>query len=114
MDKKGRKELLASYKERKVTGGVCAVKNTANGKVLLLSAVDLSGIKNRYEFAQSTGGFIHMKLQDDWKKYGSSAFTFEVLDQIDKNEMQTSDEFSEEVELLKEIWSQKYEPDTLY
>ena len=79
-----------------------------------MSTVDLPGFKNRLQFSQTMGDCYHLKLLDDWKLYSCNAFTYEILDQIDKNDTQTSDEFSEEVELLKEIWTQKYESDMLY
>lgn len=70
MDKQKKKGLQNMYKERKITGGICAVKNSANGKMLLSAVVNLQGCKNRFEFSKMTDSCIEKKLEKDWNKYG--------------------------------------------
>lgn len=114
MDKLSKKELLAKYKERKVVGGVFAVRNSANNKMLVQSATNLQAAKNQFEFSQQTGGFTHMKLQEDWKKYGNSVFTYEVLEELEKKETQTDKEFSEDIKVLEQMWLEKLSSYDLY
>jgi len=96
--------LQARYRERKVTGGVFAVRNVRSGKILLESSTDLKGSKNRFDFSKSTGSCVFTKLNKDWASDGSEAFVFEILEELDMGEAQTSQEFKSDVELLKEIW----------
>ena len=114
MEKSNKKEIIAAYKERKVIGGVYAIKNTVNGKVLLLSANNLQGCKNRFEFAQSTGGCVSFQLKEDWNKYGGKAFVFEQLEEIEKKPEQTQKEFDEDIKLLHQIWIEKLSNAEMY
>ncbi|MFA6808305.1 MAG: GIY-YIG nuclease family protein [Eubacteriales bacterium] len=114
MEKQYRKEMQAAYKERKIVGGICAIKNTTNGKMVLAAVVDLQVYENRFKFSQVTGSCLDLRLQKDWIKYGSNAFVFEVLEELKKKETQTSKEFNEDIKTLKEIWLEKIAPDMLY
>jgi hypothetical protein len=114
MDKLNKKELLASYKDRKMVGGICAIKNAVTGKLLVISTNDLQGCKNRFDFSQSTGSCINMKLQNDWKKYGKCAFIFEILEKYEKKETQTPEEFKNDIKVLEEMWLEKLDAAELY
>jgi len=114
MEKQNKKEMLAAYKERKMIGGVYAIKNTANGKILLLSATELQGSKNRFEFSQKTGSCVNVKLQEDWNKLGSAAFVLEILEELEKKDTQTPKEFSDDIKTLKELWLEKLDSEKLY
>lgn len=114
MDQENKKRIAAEYKERKVIGGICAVKNTANGKLLLLTAPDIPGMRNRFEFSQKMNSCINLKLQKDWTEYGNDSFCFEVLEELKKKEDQTSKEFSEDLKVLEEMWREKFEAAQLY
>jgi hypothetical protein len=114
MKNQNRKQLLEAYKERKIVGGICAIKNTANGKMLLSGVTDLQGSKNRYEFSLATGSCVDFKLQKDWDTFGREAFIFEVLEELEKGETQTSKEFSDDIKILKELWIEKLDPHSLY
>jgi hypothetical protein len=114
MDKQNRKELLTEYKTRKVTGGIYSIKNTVTGKFLLLNTVNLQGSKNRFDFSQKMGGCENLKLAADWKEYGSGAFILEVLEEIDKGDSQTQEEFKDDIKLLYSMWLEKIDPVNLY
>ena len=112
MDKK---ELKTAYKERHIMGGVYAIQNKENGKMLVCTASDLSGIKNRFEFFQKFGGSaLHGKLQKDIKQFGKNAFIFKTLEELKKKDTQTSAEFRADLETLKDIWLEKLDADILY
>ncbi len=114
MDKLAKRARVTEYKERKVIGGVYAVRNTVNGKRLILSASDLQGSKNRFVFSQQTNGCVNLKLSRDWEQFGADSFAFEVLEELEKKETQTSKEFAEDIKTLEEIWLEQLNPDELY
>ena len=113
-DNKTKKEMIAQYKEREIIGGVYAIKNTLNDKLLLGAVTDLQGTKNRFEFSQKTNSCVYMKLQKDWKEQGNGQFVFELLEELKKGKNQTESEFKADIELLKEIWSEKLSNEDLY
>lgn len=109
-----KKEKIAEYKERKITGGVYAIKNTANEKILLQSGTNLQGCKNRFAFAQSTNFCVDMKLKKDWEAFGAAAFQLEILEELAKKDTQTEKEFSDDIKTLQELWLEKLNPENLY
>ncbi|OCN01708.1 hypothetical protein A7X67_01030 [Clostridium sp. W14A] len=114
MEKQERKERLSEYRERKKIGGICAVRNIKNGKMLLTAAQDLRGFQNRFEFSKTTGGAVNLKLQKDWDTFGPQAFEFEVLEELEQKETQTAKEFSEDLKALLELKTEGFDPETLY
>lgn len=106
--------MISQYKERKVIGGVFIIKNTQNGQIMLEASANLQGSKNRFEFVKQTGVGFNLRMRNDWNKYGSSAFTFEVLEELEKKETQTEAEFHEDLELLKEVWMEKLNGHVFY
>ena len=109
-----KKELQAQYKEREIIGGIIAIRNTLNNKMLLEATINLQGSKNRFDFSQKTGSCIHMKLQDDWNKQSSDQFVFEVLEELKKGDTQTEKEFKADIDILMEIWLEKMSDNDLY
>lgn len=114
MEKLHKKELLAEYKAREVTGAVYSIKNTMNGKVLILHTVNLEGSKNRFAFSQKMGGCEYLKLREDWKKFGANTFVFEVLEELKMGESQTQKEFQDDLIILYSLWLEKIEPAKMY
>ena len=111
---KTKKEQVASYKERKITGGVYAIRNTRSGRLLLGATNDLQGSKNRFAFAQTTGSCVDMKLQSDWKAQGGGIFAFDPLEELTKGETQTAEEFKADIEVLRRMWAEKLAGKDLY
>ena len=109
-----KKEIISQYKDREIIGGVYAVKNTMNGKMLIESATDLRGRLNRFEFSQKTGTCVYAKLRDDWNKQKGCQFVFEVLEELKKGDSQTTTEFQADVDILKEMWLEKLAGSELY
>lgn len=114
MEKQNRKELLGAYKERRVVGGVYAIRNTKNGKRLLGAAADLKGFRNRFGFAKQTGSGLSLKLKKDWETFGPDAFELEILEELEKKETQTTEEFSADLRALLELHLVEEDPGTLY
>ena len=113
-DNNTKKELLAQYKEREITGGIFVIKNTLSNKMLLDSTSDLQGSKNRFEFSQKTGNCTHIKLQSDWNEQGGGQFVFETLEELKKGEVQTAEEFKADLDVLKKMWLDKLSGSDLY
>ncbi len=114
MKPQNKKDLIAAYKQRAQIGGIYAVTNTQTGKSLVLASADIGGIRKRYEFSVLTGGCFHPKLQQDANQFGSGAFSFAVLEEMEKKATQTDREFMDDLEVLLSLWLEKYDPATLY
>ncbi len=114
MDKQTRKQILDSYKARRAVGGVFAVRNSANGKSLIQFTTELQGSLNRFQFSQMTGGCSYKVLQEDYQKYGSGAFTIDVLEELIQKEGQTEQDFRREIEALYGMLISQIDPAELY
>ena len=109
-----RKELKEQYKNRKIIGGVYVIKNTGTDKILLCSTTDIKGSINWFSFAKQTNSCVDLALQKDWNRYGSEQFTFEVLEELEKEDSQTDSDFKKSLDILKEIWFEKLEGNDFY
>ena len=114
MKPQNKKDLIAAYKQRVQVGGIYAVTNTQTGKSLVLASADIGGIRKRYEFSVMMGGCFHPKLQQDVNQFGSNAFTFAVLEELEKKSTQTDREFGDDLDVLLGMWLEKYDPKQLY
>jgi hypothetical protein len=114
MDKQSKKEMSAAYVGRKKIGGVYVIRNLVTGKILLGSAPDVEGTKNRFSFSQATQSCVQPKLDDDWKLYGAKTFVLEILETLEKKETQTDREFADDIKTLKELWVEKLDPKMMY
>lgn len=114
MEKQSRKELIGAYRDRKVIGGVYAIRNTKNGKRLLGAAADLNGFRNRFGFAKQTGSGLSLKLKKDWEAFGPDAFVLETVEELEKKETQTAEEFSDDLKSLLELHLAEEDPAALY
>ena len=105
-----RAELKQAYKEKPPPMGVYAVRNRANGKVLVGSSLNLQGMLNRIRFELATG--IHRTypaLQEDWNRHGADSFAFEVLDVLPPQEEPGTDP-KEELRVLESLWLERLRP----
>lgn len=114
MDQVNRKDAIASYKARKIVGGVYCIRNTITGRILLQSACDLHGCENRFRFSQTTDSCTLLCLSADWKQYGGKAFAFELLESLEKKETQTDAEFQSDIETLLMIWQERLAETPMY
>ncbi|MBI5943769.1 MAG: GIY-YIG nuclease family protein [Chloroflexi bacterium] len=106
---KTRKEIHQEYKERVIPSGVFQVKNTASGKVLLGSSLNLEGSLNRHRFMLKIGSHTNKMLQKDWDELGSEHFEFEILEEVKLREAPGFN-LSDELTLLEMIWLEKLQP----
>ncbi|ATW26834.1 GIY-YIG nuclease family protein [Candidatus Formimonas warabiya] len=102
-----KKELRQEYRKQKTVGGVYKITNTVDGRFWLYGATNIQGHKSRFEFAQKTNACVDLKLQKEWDRYGAGAFAFEILEELEMKDTQTTKEFKEDIKVLEEIWAEK-------
>ena len=106
MDRKAR---IREYKESRRPMGVYRVRNTANGKSLVGSSLNLPAILNRHRAQLEMGLHANRALQRDWIEFGPEAFEFETLDTL-KPPDQPGYDPSEDLRVLEEMWLEKLLP----
>ena len=104
-----RRTLTREYKETPRTIGVGAVRNTQNGKLLLLASRDIAGLLNRQRAELRFGGHRNRALQQDWKEAGEAAFAFEVLDTLAPKDAPGWDPAAD-LQELERLWQEKLSP----
>ena len=109
---KTKKELREKYKQTPIPMGVYQIRNLANGKVFLGSALNLPGILNSNRFQLNLGSHPNKKLQAEWKEFGGDSFVFEVLDELPATKWPGHDYKSDlkDLKSLEELWFEKLEP----
>ena len=105
MDRK--RELKALYKEMKPEMGIFLVQCLKNNKCYLETAQYYKSRINSIQFQLDFGNFSNRELQRDWQQYGSENFKFAVLEQLDYDQDALKTDYSEELEILYQIWSDK-------
>jgi hypothetical protein len=109
MEKQQRKDKVATYMERERLGGIVALRNTVNGKLLLSAETDIASYRNRFNFAVTMNSGMHLKMQSDWKLHGPQAFEFVILETLKKAETQTMLEFKNDLKALEEVVRERLE-----
>ncbi|MCM3000211.1 GIY-YIG nuclease family protein [Paenibacillus cellulositrophicus] len=109
MDKSRRAELIAQYKEMKPQMGVYMLKCVPSGRIYLGFTQDMKSMLNRHQFMLKSGLHKCKELQREWNEYGESQFEVKVVDTLayDKDESKT--DYTEDLELLRDIWKDKLE-----
>ena len=107
--KKSRKELNQEYMKRPKPAGVFQIKNTANGKILLGSSLNLEGPVNGHRFMLKIGSHRNKVLQQEWNEYGEDSFIFEILETVTVKD-DPNFNLSDELTLLEMIWLEKLQP----
>lgn len=107
---KSKKELIKEYKQQNPVGGIYKLTNTVNHKYLLEYSTNIRAVQNRFDFMKSCGTCFHNKVQKDWNEFGGQAFSFEIVEQIEKKENQSQDNFIEDLKTLTQIWLERFDP----
>lgn len=107
MESLSKKALKEQYKNRALIGGVYCVKCNGHSNYWTRATMDMQGSKNRFLFSVSNNSCPEPCMMEAWKQFGASAFSFEILEEMQKKETQTELEFSEDVNTLLEIWTEK-------
>lgn len=107
-----RKKLIQEYKNRKPNMGIYQIRNKANGKIQVLSSLNLDGALSRFQFDLKMGltmGLWDKELKEDLAQYGPENFEFEVLDRLKPVEDSQYD-YKEDLKALEELWLDKLQP----
>lgn len=102
-----KKELLEQYKMMKPEMGLLAIINKTNGKYFLETTANLKGKLNRISFQFKMGRHPNKELQKDINIYGADQFEVTVLEQIEYEENDAKTDYSDDLKLLKMIWTDK-------
>ncbi len=100
---KTKKELKDEYKQIKHQMGVFRIRNKTNGKFFIGRSVHLDAMWNRSKMQLNWGNHPNIALQHDWKLFGESCFTFEVVSDIKHKENTNEIDYQHEIKLLEEM-----------
>lgn len=107
MNNPAKKRLKDEFKARVVVGGVYQIRCNPTGQSWIKASANLPGAKNRFDFCVFTNSAPESGMSSAWKEYGAKAFSFEVLEELEKQELQTDSEFKEDVNTLMALWKEK-------
>ncbi len=99
-----RRDISREYKERRLHGGVYTITNTVSGKYLIGHAADLASMRNRFQFAVTTGSAVDPRLCGDWVELGAAAFRLDVLEEIEQQPEQSQADFLNDLQTLEQLW----------
>ena len=109
-----RKALSKGYKERKLAGGVYLIRNSRNGRYLIGHAIDLASMRNRFQFAATTGSAVDPRVRADWAAFGAQAFTLDILEELEQGPEQTRAQFEADLVALEQLRRADLEPSQEY
>jgi hypothetical protein len=107
MDKSKRKELQEQYKQLKTYMGAIQITNKISGKIFVDSYPNLKNKWMTIQMQLDMGRFANAELQKDWKELGAGAFSYEVLEQKESEDVT---DVRWELKLLKKKWFEKLQP----
>jgi len=105
-----RAELKKAYKETHKPMGVYQIRNDVNGKVFVGVSLNLPGILNRHRFELNMGNHQNKVLQTEWREFGESHFTFDILDELKPRNEEVPHNYREELAVLEALWLDKLQP----
>jgi len=109
MKKLSKKDLKAEYRNKAIIGGIFCIKCLVNNTLWLRATTNMQSSKNRFCFSLATNSCPEPCMLTEWKKFGASSFTFEVLEEIKKKATQTESEFAEDIHTLLDLHSENKE-----
>lgn len=101
-----KRELARAYKERKVRRGVYALRCAATGETWASASRNLDGQQNSTMFQLRMNGHPNKTLQAAWKEHGESAFSFEIVAELDDEE-RSDYALKADLKTLEETWREK-------
>lgn len=100
-----RKAAVEAYKEQKTLAGVYAVRCPATGECWIGRAPNVVTIQNQLWFALKLGTSPFRPLQAAWQAHGPEGLRFEILEQIDAEELQPFRE--QALKARQQIWCER-------
>jgi len=111
-----RRALRDAYRQAPPDAGVYLIHNSAAGKALLGSTVNLASLHNKLEFARATNttGVLDHRLRGVAGAFGVGVLSLEVLEVLKVTPAMTSAEVLSDLATLEALWREKLGPDRLY
>jgi hypothetical protein len=103
MTQADRRALIKQYKDTPRPAGVGAIRNSADGRTLVISSTDIPALLNRHRAQLSIGSHPHALLQRDWSASGGEGFTFDVLDLLTPPDDPAFDP-TDDLRVLEAMW----------
>lgn len=107
MDKDRRRELLEEYRKIKTSMGVIQIRNNKNNKVYIDSYPNLKNKWLTIKAQLDMGSHPNSQLQKDWRDIGAVAFTYEVLEEKETDEIA---DVRWELKQMEKRWLNKLQP----
>lgn len=109
-----RREITKQYRDRRQRGGVYTITNSVNGRYLVGHVANLASVRNRFQFAVTTGATIDPRLRRDWQAMGAGVFTLQVLEELEQRPGQTQAEFMDDLAALEVLLRASLDPSKEY
>jgi len=77
---------INSYRETLLYSGIYKITCSTNGTIYIGSAVEIYGRWYNHLYTLTRNKHINTYLQRSWNKYGPANFTFEVIEQCEKDQ----------------------------
>ena len=97
-----KKELRRQFEAVPVEAGIYEVQNTENQKIFIGKTPNLKTL-NGMKHILNMGANNNKELQADWNHFGQDAFTFTILEVVEKSEDPSFNE-KKALEQLEEKW----------
>ena len=116
IDRRRRKELRAQHQQERPEAAVYRIVNRVSNKALLGTTPNLTSIRNKLEFAQSTNSpvVLDWRLAPDIRRDGIGAFALEILEVLDVTPEMTPADIQADLATLEALWREKLDPALLY
>lgn len=102
-----RKELKELYKQMRPDMGIFIIRSKCSNKCYIEGTQDLKSTINSTKFKLEFGNHPNKELQKEWKEYGKTNFTIEILEKLEYDKNQSKTDYSEDLALLQMIWEEK-------
>ncbi len=82
-----RRDLIRTHKAQKVRAGAFVVRCAASDEAWVSPSPNLDAQRNGLWFSLRLGGHPNSALQAAWRTHGEDAFSFEILEVLDDEDM---------------------------
>lgn len=110
----GKREIARAYKERRQQGGVYTITNTLSGRYVIGYTANLESVRNRFQFAVTSGSTVDPRLRADWLAQGAGAFLLAAVAELEQREGQSQTEFLDDLKALEQLCRAELDPTLAY
>jgi broad specificity phosphatase PhoE len=111
-DRTRRRALREQLAQHPPDAGVYAIRHAATGRVIVESAINLAGARNRFDFAVGTGALAALdgQLGGDIRAHGTDGLAFEVLETVSVEPGMADADPRSELAVLEALWREQLKP----